>query len=194
MTGFTTLRAQDLIRDAVVARDGVTYERRALRSWLASQSHSPVTLLPLPSKAVRANVCVRDLLEQLVRGYCAVMPSFTAGSLAQQHYLQEGGAGAVMAVLRAQLLCPLTMVRPHAALPNRAGGMGAQHGVHAQDIAEDAVMATVGYTYSRAAIAHWLASSSVSPVTRKPLRSKRLVPNRSYYSVLDWLARCEAAC
>lgn len=102
---------QDLIRDAVVARDGVTYEREALQRWLASQSHSAVTLQPLPSKAVRANVCVQDLLEQLLRAYCGSMPCFTAGSLAQQLYLRDGGAVAVVAALRMQLLCPLTKVR-----------------------------------------------------------------------------------
>lgn len=51
-----------------------------------------------------------------------------------------------------------------------------------------------GHTYSRAAITQWLASSNLSPVTKKPLRSKRLMPNRSYDSVLDWLTRCEASC
>lgn len=61
-----------------------------------------------------------------------------------------------------------------------------------QAVAVDPVIAADGFTYSRAAIRKWLAVKAFSPVTRKPLRCKRLVPNRSQCAVAEWLGQCEA--
>ena len=187
--------AQDLIRDAVIAGDGVSYERKALRSWLAREGHSPVSLLPLPSKAVVPNLCLQGLIEQLLRTHSSSMLCFSAGSRAEQLCIQDdGGADAAAAALHTQLLCPLTLVRLFRVLSmlHELGVMGCPS-CRTQDIAQDAVLAADGFTYSRAAITQWLATQDVSPVTQKPLRSKRLVPNRSYSAVLEWLARCQAA-
>ena len=51
----------------------------------------------------------------------------------------------------------------------------------------DCVIAADGWSYERAAITSWLQHSSVSPVTRKPLMHKRLVPNILLRNVIDTL-------
>ena len=104
---------QDLMRDAVIARDGVTYERKALAAELLRTGASPVTLLPLPRAAPpvpnrHAQVLVAGLLRAHSFGRRALC--FAAGSRAEHLYANGGGAAAVLAALQRPLLCALTKV------------------------------------------------------------------------------------
>jgi hypothetical protein len=51
-----------LFTDPVIAADGLTYERAALKAWLRNSSASPATGAPLGSAGVRANWAVAALL------------------------------------------------------------------------------------------------------------------------------------
>lgn len=187
------------MRDAVIAADGVTYERKALRRWLAWEDHSPVTLAPQANKAVLPNLRIQALIEQLLRAYgCAgQMLCFAAGSRADRLYTEGGGTAAVHAELHLQLLCPLTLVGSWKLCFECGHGnksycrlLNMWKTPVVQDVAHDAAIAADGFTYNQDAIAGWLAAQHESPVTKKRLRSKRLVPNRTYQAVLDWLGRC----
>ena len=58
MTGATL---QELFEDPVVCADGYTYSRAAIARWLRSgHSTSPMTNLPLSSRALRPNFTLRS--------------------------------------------------------------------------------------------------------------------------------------
>lgn len=99
------------MRDAVIARDGTTYERKALVHKLLLTEVSPVTLLLLPTTAQLApNRRIQALIKGLLRahGFGRQMLCFAAGSRAEHLYTEEGGAAAILAALQRPLLCPLT--------------------------------------------------------------------------------------
>lgn len=193
---------QDVLRDAVLAGDSMTYQRKALARELRRTEASPVTLLPLPSTApVVPNHHLQALIKGLLRehGYGRRMLCFAAGSRAERLYAEAGGEAAVMDALRRPLLCALTKVSHAAALYQDAvlerapsGAEDADNAATSQAAAVDPVIAADGFTYSRAAIRKWMAAKGLSPVTKKPLRCKRLVPNRSQCAVLEWLGQCQA--
>jgi hypothetical protein len=53
---------QDVMRDAVSTCDGHTYERRNIEAWLAENSTSPITGLPLANKTLIPNHNLRKLI------------------------------------------------------------------------------------------------------------------------------------
>lgn len=56
-----------------------------------------------------------------------------------------------------------------------------------QDVMEDPVFATDGFTYERNAIAGWLAGHNTSPMTNLPLNRAELTPNLALRSAIrDW--------
>ena len=56
----------EVLRDPVVAADGITYERRAIAEWLASHNTSPMTNIPLANLELHPNNLVRTLIEELM--------------------------------------------------------------------------------------------------------------------------------
>ena len=55
-----------------------------------------------------------------------------------------------------------------------------------QEVMQDPVIAVAdGNTYERAAIVEWLKKSQTSPITRQPLASSQLVPNRALKDAID---------
>jgi len=57
---------QDIMNDPVKTVDGMTYDRPAIERWLAMRSTSPLTGLPLSSKALTPNAELREHIEQFV--------------------------------------------------------------------------------------------------------------------------------
>ncbi|KAK9828868.1 hypothetical protein WJX72_002481 [[Myrmecia] bisecta] len=53
---------QEIMQDPVVCADGHTYERSAIAAWLAAHDTSPMTNQPLASKALIANIAVRQVV------------------------------------------------------------------------------------------------------------------------------------
>ena len=57
-----------------------------------------------------------------------------------------------------------------------------------QEIMEDPVVATDGYSYERASIREWLAGNDTNPMTGERLANKTLTPNRNLKSnIQTWL-------
>lgn len=56
----------ELMMDPVVAADGFAYEREAIKNWLQSKVHSPLTNLPLPTKQVYTSHTLRSLIQDWV--------------------------------------------------------------------------------------------------------------------------------
>lgn len=56
-----------------------------------------------------------------------------------------------------------------------------------QDLYEDPVIASDGYTYERAAIANWIMRGKNSPMTNLPLPSNVLITNHSARGTADLL-------
>jgi hypothetical protein len=55
-----------VLRDPVVAADGITYERRAITEWLATHDTSPMTNITLANRELHPNNLVRTLIEELM--------------------------------------------------------------------------------------------------------------------------------
>jgi hypothetical protein len=56
-----------------------------------------------------------------------------------------------------------------------------------QEVMDDPVIATDGFTYERRSIESWLTKCKTSPITREPLSRKSLVPNLSFRQlILHW--------
>ena len=53
---------QKLMEEPVIAADGHTYERGAMKLWLQQKDTSPVTHLPLPHKRLVSNVVIRSAI------------------------------------------------------------------------------------------------------------------------------------
>ena len=53
----------DVMVDPVVTADGHTYERRAIKMWLAQNNTSPKTNQPLVDKTIRPNITLRNAIE-----------------------------------------------------------------------------------------------------------------------------------
>lgn len=53
----------------------------------------------------------------------------------------------------------------------------------------DPVVLADGYSYERAVITKWLTSSDQSPITKKPLANKNLIPNLALKNIIAKLAR-----
>jgi hypothetical protein len=53
---------QDVMDDPVTAKDGYTYDRRAITEWLRNKSTSPMTNAPLPSKELLPNHPLRSAI------------------------------------------------------------------------------------------------------------------------------------
>jgi hypothetical protein len=56
----------EVLRDPVVAADGITYERRAITEWLATHDTSPMTNITLANRELHPNNLVRTLIEELM--------------------------------------------------------------------------------------------------------------------------------
>ena len=56
---------QAVMRDPVVAADGVSYERAAIEAWLQTSDLSPQTGQPLDHKELLPNHSLRSLLQSL---------------------------------------------------------------------------------------------------------------------------------
>jgi hypothetical protein len=57
-----------------------------------------------------------------------------------------------------------------------------------QEVMEDPVFASDGFTYERAAIAGWIVNHNTSPMTNLPLAHAELTPNNALRSsVREWL-------
>lgn len=56
----------EVLRDPVVAADGITYERHAITNWLTSHDTSPMTNIPLANLELHPNNLVRTLIEELM--------------------------------------------------------------------------------------------------------------------------------
>ena len=59
---------QELMKDPVIAADGISYERNAIEDWLARGSgSSPMTGAPLPHQHLTPNLAVRSAVEVMLR-------------------------------------------------------------------------------------------------------------------------------
>jgi len=56
------LVVQKVMVEPVIAGDGHTYERSAMKHWLQQHDTSPVTHLPLPHKRLVSNVVIRSAI------------------------------------------------------------------------------------------------------------------------------------
>ena len=65
----TCWHLQVLLRDAVIAADGQTYERQAMQEWLADHSTSPVTGLPLPHPRLTPNLLIKSAIATHLGNY-----------------------------------------------------------------------------------------------------------------------------
>ncbi len=59
---MSDLLLQKLMVEPVIAADGHTYERSAMKHWLQQNDTSPVTHLPLPHKRLVSNVVIRSAI------------------------------------------------------------------------------------------------------------------------------------
>jgi len=59
---MSDLLLQKLMEEPVIAADGHTYERSAMKHWLQQHDTSPVTHLPLPHKRLVPNVVIRSAI------------------------------------------------------------------------------------------------------------------------------------
>jgi len=88
----------DYVKDPVVASDGHTYERAAIERWLTEAKserrwpHSPVTLLPLRSTRLIANVALRKAVEELGPVHSAISALDTCAMTSAFHPLLPGRA------------------------------------------------------------------------------------------------------
>lgn len=58
-----------------------------------------------------------------------------------------------------------------------------------QQIMKDPYVDSDGNSYDKDCIYQWLASSSISPITRNPLTRQSLVPNRGLRSLIEAFAK-----
>lgn len=58
--------AQEVIREAVVCDDGVSYERSAIEQWLQNNNTSFVTGEPLPSKYLVPNKALNSRVQEIM--------------------------------------------------------------------------------------------------------------------------------
>lgn len=56
----------EVLREPVVAADGITYERKAITNWLATHDTSPMTNVVLSNKELHPNSLVKTLIEELM--------------------------------------------------------------------------------------------------------------------------------
>lgn len=56
---------QAVMKHPVLAADGFTYERAAIKKWLKTSKNSPVTNAPLDSCILRPNLHVAELIHCL---------------------------------------------------------------------------------------------------------------------------------
>eukprot|EP00961_Rhodomonas_salina_P158811 2137896-Rhodomonas_salina.1 len=59
----------DVMRDPVMAADGLTYERENIESWLELHDASPATGAVLPNKTLIANISLRQAIEEWEERY-----------------------------------------------------------------------------------------------------------------------------
>ena len=59
---MSELLLQKLMEEPVIAADGHTYERSAMKLWLQQTDTSPVIHLPLPHKRLVPNVVIRSAI------------------------------------------------------------------------------------------------------------------------------------
>lgn len=52
------------MKDPVIAADGHTYERKAIKQWLNTKKESPVTRQPLTSSTLTPNLAIKHLVLQ----------------------------------------------------------------------------------------------------------------------------------
>ena len=57
---------QDVMIDPVKTVDGMTYDRSAIKRWFSKSSTSPLTGLPLASKALVPHVTLRDQIQSFI--------------------------------------------------------------------------------------------------------------------------------
>ena len=55
----------NVMREPVMCADGHSYERAAIKNWLATNNTSPITGLPLDSKRLVDNITLRKMIDTL---------------------------------------------------------------------------------------------------------------------------------
>eukprot|EP00961_Rhodomonas_salina_P062742 842350-Rhodomonas_salina.1 len=88
----------DVMRDPVMAADGLTYEREKIESWLELHDTSPATGMVLPTKNLIANIALRQAIEEWEERYALKL---SLSSL--QLETQPLGAGAFKTVYKGVL-------------------------------------------------------------------------------------------
>lgn len=71
---------QDIMQDPVKTVDGMTYDRPAIERWLSLNSTSPLTGLPLASKALQTNASVREQIGQFLEQHAHLKQPEDAGT------------------------------------------------------------------------------------------------------------------
>lgn len=64
---------QDIMNDPVKTIDGMTYDRPAIERWFSTASTSPLTGLPLSSKALVPHATLREQIAQLVQRHAHLL-------------------------------------------------------------------------------------------------------------------------
>ena len=71
---------QVLMINPVIATDGITYEEKAIQTWLESHTTSPMTNLPLESKKLIPNITLRNVISSWMKGHeVNITPRFIDG-------------------------------------------------------------------------------------------------------------------
>ena len=73
---------QDVMNDPVKTVDGMVYDRPAIERWFSMSATSPLTGLPLASKALVPHATLREQIQAFVTAHAHVM---------QQQQQQQGG-------------------------------------------------------------------------------------------------------
>lgn len=73
---------QDVMIDPVKTVDGMTYDRPGIERWFTMSSTSPLTGLPLASKALVPHVTLRDQIQAFVDSHAHLMQGAQAGAQA----------------------------------------------------------------------------------------------------------------
>lgn len=94
---------QDVMHDPVKTVDGMTYDRPAIERWFTSSSTSPLTGLPLASKALTPHAQLRDQIGAFVQMHAHLLTPQPSGKdlLAAAAAQQAGGSSTAHAAAAA---------------------------------------------------------------------------------------------
>ena len=73
---------QDVMNDPVKTVDGMCYDRPAIERWFTMSSTSPLTGLPLASKALVPHVTLREQIQSFIDSHAHLMQGTQAGAQA----------------------------------------------------------------------------------------------------------------